>query len=540
MKSYKNYLLGGGGLVRRLTNRSWRSRSRRLGMLLLAGKLALAIVFPPPFAGWRTSAQSLSCDITQITNTTGGNSFRTSVSAPPSISGDGTRIAFEYDRDLTGGNPEGRDEIFLYDSTTGGFTQVTDVVGSNVNPSLSGDGTRIAFFSAADLMGGNADRNFEIVRYDVGSGSFTQITDTTGDTFAVGLAVSLNRDGTRLGFQSNRNLTGGNADGNFETFLYDSTTGGFTQVTDTTGLGGNGVPSLSGDGTRLAFVSDHNLTGRNADANVEIFLYDTQTGDFTQVTDTPNTAAGFNGGRSLSGDGTHLAFVSNHNLTGGNADGNAEIFLYDSTGGIAQVTDTTGGGLTAPSLNGDGTRLAFGSNHNLTGGNADGNLETFLYDVGSGSFTQVTDTTGNSGGFGYGVSLNGDGTRLVIASTRDMTGGNPDGNVEIFLATCPRDSDDDGIPDDSDPDTVADVINTLPDTHFHSLGNKNAFLSRLEAIEQLILAGNRDQAVQELQSLRRRVDGCGSAADSNDWINHCASQLQVRALIDMLITNLSL
>jgi hypothetical protein len=75
--------------------------------------------------------------------------------------------------------------------------------------------------------------------------------------------------------------------------------------------------------------------------------------------------------------------------------------------------------------------------------------------------------------------------------------------------------------------------------HFNGHGNKNAFLNRLEEIEQLILAGNTDQALQELQNLRRRVDGCGSAADTNDWITDCTSQLQVRVLIDMLIANLS-
>src|SRR5215207_6647933 len=269
MRTYNNYLPGDAGLVKRLANRSSRPkrcrRSALLGTLILGGVMSLTLALTPPPAGWRTSAQSLPCGITQITNTTGGHNFMDSVSLPPSISGDGTRITFDFDRDLTGGNPDGRVEIFLYDATTGVFTQVTDTAGENVNPSISGDGTRIAFFSPSDLTGGNADRNFEIVLYDVGSGSFAQVTDTTG-ILANGHSVSLSREGTSLGFGSNYDLTGGNPDGNFEVFLHDSTTGGFTQVTDTTGEN-NGAPVLSGDGTRIAFGSTANLTGSNADGN---------------------------------------------------------------------------------------------------------------------------------------------------------------------------------------------------------------------------------------------------------------------------------
>ena len=38
--------------------------------------------------------------------------------------------------------------------------------------------------------------------------------------------------------------------------------------------------------------------------------------------------------------------------------------------------------------------------------------------------------------------------------------------------------------------------------------------------------------------MRRRVDGCGTAADQNDWIVDCTAQLQVRTLIDLFISNL--
>ena len=39
--------------------------------------------------------------------------------------------------------------------------------------------------------------------------------------------------------------------------------------------------------------------------------------------------------------------------------------------------------------------------------------------------------------------------------------------------------------------------------------------------------------------LRKRLDGCGGAPDVNDWIRECVDQAEVRALIDLLIANLT-
>jgi hypothetical protein len=104
---------------------------------------------------------------------------------------------------------------------------------------------------------------------------------------------------------------------------------------------------------------------------------------------------------------------------------------------------------------------------------------------------------------------------------------------------CDPDDDNDGIPDTRDPDTVADVVNTIPGQHFHSEGNRNAFLHRLDNIEAQIAAGDIEGALTELQNLRRRLDGCGTSPDSNDWLLDCSSQLAVRTSLDALIAALS-
>lgn len=196
----------------------------------------------------------------------------------------------------------------------------------------------------------------------------------------------------------------------------------FTQITNTIGGGGfeHRSFSINADGTRIAFVS---IGGA-------ILLFDTTTGTFTQIT---NTIGGSSNFVSINADGTRIALASNQNLTGGNPDGNQEIFLFDTTTGrFTQITNTTGGGTGSPSINADGTRIAFRSLANLAGGNPDGNIEIFLFDTTTGTFTQITNTTTSSGSIQSGPWISGDGTRIVYDSTQ-LTADNPDGSFEIFL-----------------------------------------------------------------------------------------------------------
>src|SRR5262249_47513633 len=152
-------------------------------------------------------------------------------------------------------------------------------------------------------------------------------------------------------------------------------------------------PSINGDGTRIAFVSFGDLAGGNGDRNQEIFLFDTETGAFTQVTHTVTTGDHLvhSGSPVISAEGNRIAFLSEANITGGNADENFELFLFDTeTGALTQITDTRTSGVGFPSISAVGTRIAFGSDADLTGENAEGSGQIFLFDTDTGGFTQVT------------------------------------------------------------------------------------------------------------------------------------------------------
>jgi len=307
-----------------------------------------------------------------------------------------------------------------------GITEITFTTGGGFSgdASISGNGTRIVFESNRDLTGGNADGDVEFFLYDTQTNSLTQITDTTG-LFAVE-GSSISGDGMHVAFCSETNQTGGNADGNHELFQYDAQTNSLAQVTNTTG-GAQATASISANGMRIVFLSNRDLTGNNADGNVEIFLYDTQTNSFTQVT---NATAGITSSPVINGNGTHIAFSSTLDLTGNNADGNREIFLYHvQTNSFTQATNTVGGFNGSPSISGDGTRIAFESD-GFPSGNPDGNREIFQYNAATGGIAQITNTSGDGN---FTPSINSDGMRIAFRSTCNLTGGNPGGNSAIFL-----------------------------------------------------------------------------------------------------------
>lgn len=64
-----------------------------------------------------------------------------------------------------------------------------------------------------------------------------------------------------------------------------------------------------------------------------------------------------------------------------------------------------------------------------------------------------------------------------------------------------------------DPGIVARVIASIPGRAFKSGGLRTAMLARLKNIERATAEGHIDAAVQELNNLRRHMDGCPPKAD---------------------------
>ena len=260
----------------------------------------------------------------------------------------------------------------------------------------------------------------------------TQLTRTTG-SFGDHRLVATNGDGTVASFASTRDPLGTNADGGEEIFV--RTRLGFEQITDTLLPTAVGRSALSQDGRFVVFESAGDPLGTNADGNREIFRHDRLIDSTVQLTFT--MAPCENRDPSVDETGSRVAFVSDcADLDPGfNADGNAEVVVWESGGLVYE--ETVGCTSLEPEIApGAGDFVSFHSNCDApyTAGNPDANQEIFQWQWGLGAagFTQVTTTSGAASELAETVSSSHDGAFLLFSSNADLAGSNGDGSVELF------------------------------------------------------------------------------------------------------------
>lgn len=378
--------------------------------------LTIGILTAPPI----TSAAAPNCSLTQLT-----------FGREPSISEDGSRLAFYSGATLLSFDIDSRTRSRIVSTDTRLYGTIPPV------PFLSGDGTRIAFTTSRNLTGNNADGNLEIFLFDERAADITQITDTIANyNHAYNYVRSIDSTGEHIVFESDAAIAGYEAERRI--ILFDATSNAFIPVTETINESSMS-PSISADGSRIAFASNLYPTGFSRFGNSEIFLFDTHTHEYAQVT---NTTSGFNILPAIGGDGKRIVFRSDADLAIHNADRSWEIFLFDTTSKtFTQITDSAGDnayylGYSYGTLliNADGSRIVFQSYDDLTGENADRSSEIYLYDVDIKAFAQITDIP--SGDPHFEPSISADGSRVVFVSGANLTGRNPDGKPAIFLADC--------------------------------------------------------------------------------------------------------
>lgn len=289
---------------------------------------------------------------------------------------------------------------------------------------VEGNGASVVFDSDCDLTGGNADGNREVFLYDRVSSVGVQITDTVGCSNA---APSINDDGSGVAFDSDCNLDGMNSDGSREIYLWDGANS--SQMTDAAGCSSSSA-SFAGDGALIAFESDCDHVGLNGDASVEVFQ---TTISAIVVQRTNDTSSSGCSSRSAVSDatGSAVAFVSDCDLTGANSAGVDEIFRY--AGGVFQLTTApTGSSCSSanPSIRADGISVIFESDCDLLGTNGDGGRELYRT-IGEAGVQQLTSDDAAPVCQSVEPAALDDG-RVVYSSDCDPLLSNGDSNREIF------------------------------------------------------------------------------------------------------------
>jgi Tol biopolymer transport system component len=278
---------------------------------------------------------------TRLMSKTSGGEFLTDESNRPAVSATGRVVAFNTHATNLPGNDDyisvythhyrsGRTK--LVSKTSGGVP----ANGDSENPSLSADGRRCSFESAADNLPGPDGLKDVFVR-NTNTGKTRLVSKTSGgehlDDFSDSVGGSMSGNGRFVAFESRAtNLPG---DGNSTGDVYvHSLRKGTTRLVSKTSQGvpadtDSSDPSISGRGRFITFESDaENLPGEAV--SVDVFIHDRRTGRTRLLSRATSGEAG--GGDSfyvsISADGRFAAFTSRaDNFSGVDDNDYSNIFV---------------------------------------------------------------------------------------------------------------------------------------------------------------------------------------------------------------------
>jgi uncharacterized protein (TIGR03437 family) len=398
---------------------------RRTSSFVVISLLVFAIL-----AVYSPRQSESSSTLRRLTNTT-----EQSLSLNPSLSDDGVVVAFESTAGLAGSDGINTFHALLAHLSTENPTFQEIGRTRAVSPALSGDGSKLAFASTEDLVGQNSDRNSEIYFFD--GSALRQATHTSPESEARRLSdgsfqPSISNDGQFIAFSSNRNLVGLNADLNLEIFLFETVSQNLTQLTSSSNSFGTTNPKISGDSSRIAFVSSDTETNNRRDLK----LYDRKNAATQMlVADAPGLSLAE--GRTISDDGLRIVYTSDI------ATNQSQVFLFDARANTSrQITSL---GTRAADVNlqatisGDGKRIAFATRRKVLSA-SDGGVELYLFDLPTAQITQITDAPASATAEVVS-SLNHDGSRIVFSFARVISGpvvsSDFANNCEIYLASLP-------------------------------------------------------------------------------------------------------
>jgi hypothetical protein len=322
--------------------------------------------------------------VTRVSVDANGNEFDTP-SADAKVSPNGRYVAFD-----SGG------DVYVKDLQTGALERISQ---PNTDPAAEPDqpayadgvtsaGLVVFESKATNLVASDTNGASDVFVRQLQDAPIEQVSvssDAAGgaEGNADSYTGAASDDGRYVVFASRAtNLAAGDANGQAGIFVRDLATGTTTLVSGPPGGGqadgDAGFPSISGNGQFVAFNSDAtNLATGNPGGYQQVYVENLATGALQRASQTNGGTAG-NGDSTepaLSGDGSRVAFRSAAtNLATGDTNGADDVFVQDLvqhlisrvsvTAKLAQGNSSSFG----PSLNNDGTIIAFPSGAtNLTG-----------------------------------------------------------------------------------------------------------------------------------------------------------------------------
>ena len=352
--------------------------------------------------------KDLSSDATTLVSTNGVGTKSDGDSNEAAFSADGSTVAFQSAAtNLDGDDTDPLADVYVKDLSSGALTLAstssTGIKGNSLSlsPTLSSEGTVVAFESfATNLHGDDTDSKVDIYVKDLVSGALTLASTSSSGVKGTGDSVfaALSADGTVVAFQTFSNLEAADTDANADVYVKDLVTGTITLAsTSDTGVKGNGAsagPSISADGTKVAFVStSSNLDAADTDSIHDVFVKDMVSGEVSLGSVSTGGVKSDDANlftSALSDDGNRVAFVSTAgNLSSNDGDTLLDVYVKDLTSGVLALASTSSAGVKGnnnsgswPALSGVGSLVAFESTAtNLDPGDGDVDEDVYVKEL---------------------------------------------------------------------------------------------------------------------------------------------------------------
>ncbi|MEZ5098535.1 MAG: hypothetical protein R3C15_01740 [Thermoleophilia bacterium] len=410
-------------------------------------------------------------------------------SSQPSISEDGSAVAFTTAAtnlaDLANNGDDdvnGVDDVYVRvlaaedTSIVSLSEQGAPLNGDSGSPSISGDGSHVAFTTAAsdatDFTGADPDDDLDV--YVRGAGTTRLASRATGAAGASGngasYAPALTDDETRVAFAStSTNLDPGDATATADVYLRRLDTSATSLVSTKGGVVGDGasdLPAISADGQQVAFETDaDNLSPDDEDDfrqvmtryvgsvptinPIVVVSQPSGSGVFRSGVNVSFHAPSSRNGTSVAGtstDGRYVVFVSaEDDLVADDDDRFLNVYVRDTlldrtilvsrAGGAAGAAANGDSGslegnlattIGPPGISADGTRVVFASAaSNLVPDDTNGVLDVFVRDLAAGTTVRVSlkpdGTEIPEGGRDAAISAAGNRVAFVTAAALDAS-----------------------------------------------------------------------------------------------------------------------
>jgi Tol biopolymer transport system component len=274
-------------------------------------------------------------------------------SVAPSISADGRLVAFESDAaTLVPDDTNVTGDVFVHDLVTD-VTRKLSLAGDGAGtespsfgPSISADGSAVAFESfSSRLVPGDTNGALDVFVSDLSNGTLDRVSLATdgGQANERSYSSSISADGRIVAFASfANNLVADDTNGLLDVFLRrrdQKTTTRLSVGPD--GAGGNGLsfsPVVSRDGALVVFSSESgNLVSDDSNETRDVFLASTASGAVSRLSRSAAGGRAQGDGPSLGpvvdGSGVIVAFSSfATNLVPGDTNGESDVFVIEGPG----------------------------------------------------------------------------------------------------------------------------------------------------------------------------------------------------------------